>query len=208
MPQIVLVHLPLQMVPGMHHLMRHCILLVSPIPELVRAQQDAMIDVEPSALLARAHPANDVLVVDTAAQFRDLILQERHDGAVFEEKVAVVFASSAVGFLVYGVLLGKVVVLEGDIAVPGHAAQQDGEGVGPVVEVAVKLLLLLLLLRLRLRGRCGFGGQRAMGGLLGGIAHCWLSKFVGMQEMRRGIRVWGNWAERGSGERLSGSGQE
>lgn len=148
----------------MHHLMRHGILLMPPIPELIRAQQNAVVDMKAAALLARAHPTDDVLRIDIAAQLCDLVFQEGHDGAVFEEVVPIVFASFAVCVFVYGVLLGEVVVLEGSVPVPGHAAKEDGEGVAPVVKVAVKL---------RGCGLCGFGGKRAIGGLFCGIPHCW-----------------------------------
>jgi hypothetical protein len=57
MSQIVVLDLELQVVPRMHHLVRHGVLLMPSIPKLVRAQQDPMVQTEPPTLLVRAHAA-------------------------------------------------------------------------------------------------------------------------------------------------------
>lgn len=73
MPQIIRLHLPFQMIPRMHHLMRHSILLMPPISKLIRAQQDPMVEAEPAGLLVRAHATQDVGGIEVAAEFVDFV---------------------------------------------------------------------------------------------------------------------------------------
>ena len=120
--------------------MGHGVLLVSSVPELVGAQQDAVVDMEASTLLRGAHSAMDVLRVQVAAQLGHLVLEELDDGRVLHEVVAVGLAALAerVGF--QGVHLFEVFALERYVAVACHmAAHQDGEGVAPGVVDRVEL---------------------------------------------------------------------
>lgn len=73
MSQILILDFKLEMVPRMHHLMCHGIFLMPSIPKLIRTQQDPMIQTEPTALLVGAHSANDVLLVEVAAQLCDFV---------------------------------------------------------------------------------------------------------------------------------------
>lgn len=82
--QIVCLHLELQVVPSMHHFVGHGVFLMPSVSELVRTQQDSMIETEASALLVGTHTAEHVLVVDVAAKLRNLVLEEAHHGRVLK----------------------------------------------------------------------------------------------------------------------------
>jgi hypothetical protein len=127
---------------------------VSSIPKLVRTKQYAVIETKTPTLLVGAHAAQNVLVVEVAAEFRDLIFKEAHHGRVFEEVGAVGLAAlaDAVGFEL--VHFGEVGLLERDVASARHAAEHDAEGAGPVVVDWVEGL---------------FGGWRRHGGEGGAI---------------------------------------
>ena len=159
-PHVVGFHLPLQVVPRVHHLVRHGVLLVPAVAELVRAQQDPVVDAEAPALLTRAHPTQDILLVQITSQLIHFVGQEPYDGAVLQEITLVGLAALADGVRFRGVQLGEVVALELDVAVAGHAAQHDGEGAAPGVVDRVEFLG-------RWAGRRDGGGVGAVGGLLG-----------------------------------------
>ena len=140
MPEIVVLNLPLQMVPGVHHLVGHGVLLVSAVPELVGAEQDAVVDVEAAALLGAAHAAVDVLRVQVAAQLGHLVLEELDGGRVLQQVVAVGLAPLAVRVGLGLVHLFEVLALERHVAIARHiAAHQDGEGAAPGVVDGVEL---------------------------------------------------------------------
>lgn len=133
MPQIIIVHLELQVIPSMHHLMRHGILLVATIPELVRTQHDAMIDMKASTLLRCAHATMDVVAIELAAELGHLRLEKGDGGRVLEKVIAPRFAGSAEVVALDFVLFGEIGFLEGDVAVASHAGEKNGEGIGPGV---------------------------------------------------------------------------
>jgi hypothetical protein len=156
--EILVLHLELEMVPRMHHFMCHGVFLVAAVAKLVGAQQDAVVQAEAAALLVGAHATHDVLVVEVAAEFAHLVLQEAHHGRVFEEVGSVVFAALADDVGLELVHFAKVVLLESDVAGAGHAAEHDAECAGPVVVDRVELFG---------RRGCRHGGDgRAVGGLL------------------------------------------
>jgi len=175
MLEVVVFNLPLQMVPRMHHLMRHGILLVSPIPKLVRTQQYPVIEVEPPALLVCTQSAVYVVLVQVPAQLPHLVGQEADYRTVLQKVVARRFAPLAVPVAVYGVLFCEVLLLEGGIARPVHAREEDCEGVGPVVVYGVDLC----------GGVGGCGGCCAIGRPLV-FGHCDPGPVVGGQ-LRSGL---------------------
>ena len=124
MPQIVGIELEAQVVVGVHHLMRHGILHVAAVPELVRAQQDAVLWVEAAALRGSAAPAPHVLGVQIVAQQVDVVAHEADDGRVLQEPGFVLVAAGAVVFLVQVVLDFEVGF---SLLVAGRAAQYAEE---------------------------------------------------------------------------------
>jgi hypothetical protein len=160
--QIIILDLKLEMIPRMHHLMRHGILLMSSVPKLIRTKQYAVIETEPPTLLVCAHATQNVLVVEVAAEFGDFVFEKTHHGRVFEEVGAVGLAAlaDAIGF--EGVHFGEVGLFERDVARARHAAEHDAEGAGPVVVDGVEGLF---------GWRRGHGGE---GGAVGrglGVRH-------------------------------------
>uniref|UniRef100_A0A8H7NAF4 Uncharacterized protein n=1 Tax=Bionectria ochroleuca TaxID=29856 RepID=A0A8H7NAF4_BIOOC len=83
------VHLPPQMVPRVHHLMRQRVLHVLPVPDLVGTEEDAVVGAEAARLpvnlavlgkAGRAPPAHDVVLVQVAVEVANLLGQEADDG--------------------------------------------------------------------------------------------------------------------------------
>ena len=174
MPQIIRLNLPLQVVPRMHHLMRHGILLMPSVPELVRAQQDSVVQTEASRLFARAHPTQDIVLVQIATQLVHLIGQEPDDGRVLQQVFLVRFAALAYRLGFGRVQLGEVALLQLDVSAAGHATQHDGEGVAPVVVYRIQLR------RRWARLRDG-GGMGPIGGLFG-LGHGGAFRIVGLPQ--------------------------
>jgi hypothetical protein len=96
-----------------------------------------MVDVEPAALLRCTHPAVHIPRVQIAAQLAHLAAQKGDDGRVLQQVVAVRLAALAEGLGFDAVLGGEVRGFERDVAVPGHAGEEDAEGVAPGVEGGV-----------------------------------------------------------------------
>lgn len=122
------------MIVRMHHLMRHGILQMAPIPELVCAQQDAVIRVEATTLGRGAAPAAHVLSIEIVAQQVEVVAHEAHDGRVLQQPGLLRLAAGAVGRLVQ-------VVFDVEVGVAlfwaGGAAEDAEEG-RPGVEVFVQ----------------------------------------------------------------------
>lgn len=154
--------------------MRHGILLMPSIPELVRAQQDTVVQTKASRLFARTHPTQDVVLIQITAQLVHLVGQEPDDGRVLQKVFLVRFAALAYRFGFGRVELGKVIFLQLDVAVAGHATQHDGEGVAPVIVHRVQLR------RRWARLRDG-GGMGAIGGLFG-LGHGGASRIAGLSQ--------------------------
>jgi len=134
MPQIVrVIILEPQIIPRVHHLMRHRILHMPSIPKLIRTDQYPIFRVKAAALLGRAPPAVYVLLVDVLAQLVDVLPHESHDGAVLQKPGFLLLAARAVrGFVD--------IVAVPEVGVGGlfrGVAGQDGEEGRPVVEVFV-----------------------------------------------------------------------
>lgn len=68
------------MIPCMHHLMRHCVLLMPSVPELVGAKQDPVIQTEAPRLLVRAHTTQDVLLIQIAPSLSTSFVKNRMMG--------------------------------------------------------------------------------------------------------------------------------
>lgn len=103
MSQIPPLNLKPQMIPRMQHLMRHRILDMPPIPQLVRTQQDPILAIEPATLPRRTPLTPHVLRVDVLPQFVDLLPQEAYHGAVLQKVVPMLGAARAVGGFFDGV---------------------------------------------------------------------------------------------------------
>ena len=139
MPQVLSpspVHLPPQVIPSVHHLVRERVLQVAPIPDLVRAEQDPVRGAEPSGLpdhravlrhLSRTPTTHHVLGVQLAVEPLNLVAQEAHARRVGEEPIAVLLAARAVAGLVGSVPLLAVVLY----ALARHFPRQDAEVVEP-----------------------------------------------------------------------------
>ena len=114
--------------------MRQRILKMSPIAQLIRADQNAVICVEPARLSCRASATPHVAFVDAGAavcgaQEVDFGLEEADDGAVFEEPGFVFFAAGAVGGFVGGVPGAEVGFSFRWGGVAGHYAEEGRPGV-------------------------------------------------------------------------------
>ena len=135
MPQILPpspIHLPPQMIPRMHHLMRKCILQMPPIPHLICTDQNPMLRTKPPALPhhpsilrhpRRTPPAHHIALIQRPVQRSNLVPQEADGGRVLEEEGAVFFAARAVARFVDAVAVFAVVF----DAFGGDTAGQDVE---------------------------------------------------------------------------------
>ena len=100
MPQIIRIQLEAQMIIGMHHLMRHGILHMPPIPKLVRTQQNPILGIKPSTLSRSAASTAHILRVQVVAQEVDVVAHEAHDGRVLQQPGLVRVTAGAVAFFV------------------------------------------------------------------------------------------------------------
>jgi hypothetical protein len=82
--QVVPVELEAQKVVRVDHLVRNCVLGVSAVAHLVRADLDAEVGREVAAMVPRAAPAADVRRVEIALQLLDLRVKEADGGAYME----------------------------------------------------------------------------------------------------------------------------
>src|ERR1051326_4638115 len=90
------VHPKPQVIVRMYHFMSHCVLHMTAIPHLIRAQKNPIVHVESSAHALCAPPTAHVFAVDVMTQSADLVAKETHGGRVLEEVVAVRFATRTV----------------------------------------------------------------------------------------------------------------
>lgn len=155
------IDLPPQVIPRMHHLMRHRVLDPAPALEQVGAQLDAEPGIEAAehALVRLAAPAADVALVQSAAELVDVGVQEADDGRVFQQVVALGLAAAAVDRLVAQVHIVPV----GLLAPGGHGAA------GHAVEVAEA--------RPRISAGEEFGGAAFPG--VGGLWRARIGLFLG-----------------------------
>lgn len=109
MPQITPINLPPQMIPSMHHLVRHNILQMISIPNLIRTNPNTMIRTKPASppqILLRPiriiyHPRRTPRTLNLirnilTIQIPDFLRHESDYGRVVEQVIAVFFAAFAV----------------------------------------------------------------------------------------------------------------
>lgn len=158
------------MIVSMHHLMGHRILDMAPIPHLVRAQQDAILRIEATALVRRAPPTPDVLAVQimVRAQRADLLAQEADGRRVFEEVVAVLLAAGAVRLFARDVAVQEVLLGFYGGGGRGEDAEEGGPGVEGGVWNEVGGVLGESWGGGSAGGRVGIGGLRGSHGSLSG----------------------------------------
>ena len=68
------------MVPCMYQFVCHCVFLMTLIPEFIRTEQDAMIDVETARLFSCTHTAVDVTAVHIGAELGDFVAHKADNG--------------------------------------------------------------------------------------------------------------------------------
>ena len=100
-----------------------------PVPQLVRADEDAVVLIKPPRLSCRAPATSHVFLGDAGAPVHraeevDLAFQEADYGGVFEEPGLVFFAAGAVGGFVEVVAGGEVGFAGGGGGVAGHYAEE------------------------------------------------------------------------------------
>lgn len=179
------VHLPAQVVPGVHHLVGQCVLEMAPVTDLVGADEDAVAGAEAAALAVDlavlgeaggAATADDVVAVEAAVEGLDLFAQEPHRGRVLHGEVPVVLAPLAVTLLVGR--RPRLPVME--LALGRHLAGQDLEIIDPPFGLRVEARPRRVVLDDRGQVGRGGGGSRRSGTAVwrGGFGHsarrlCW-----------------------------------
>lgn len=143
----------------MHHLVRKRVLEMTAVPDLVRADEDAVRGLEPAALPLDAAlggqprgapPADDAVGPEAAAvvELGDAVVEEAHDGRVAEEPVAVGLCALDVAGLVGAV--ARLAVVEDaflrdaacedvEVVHPPACARVEARAGGVVLEVEVWL---------------------------------------------------------------------
>lgn len=104
MSQVVRIKLESQMIVRMDHLMCHGILHMTAIPELVCAQQNAVVGVKATTLSRRAASTAHIGGVQIVAEQVDVVPHEANDGRVLQKPCFVAFAARTIALLVQVVL--------------------------------------------------------------------------------------------------------
>lgn len=147
MSEVQRIKLESQMIIGVYHLMRHGVFHMSSISELVRAQQDAELWVETTALLCSAALNTHVGLVQVMTEQVDVVSHEAYYGRVFQQPFPVLLCTLDIALLV-----DLIFDVEVGFSFLGCCASgENGEEGGPCVEVLVRSLRGWRLGRRRLR---------------------------------------------------------